>query len=520
MHAFDWSARGALYWPERIAIVDHATGQRTTYAELDARAERVAAWLRDRGVGYGDRVGALAHNGVEVFDLLFACGKLGAALVPFNWRLTRHELSALIARVAPRVLFASSEPRGGDAPAIEGRNGLADTARDAARASIGDGAVVEIGASAEYAAILARPLGAKVHEERVSAEDPFALLFTGGTTGVPRAVKISHRMAAWNVLATVVHHVRHEDVTAVHTPMFHTGGLFVHALPLLALGGRVVVFRKWDADAMLRCIAKERVTVLFCVPIQFQEMLAIPGFRASDFSSMRMLISGGAPLPLPVQRAFTEAHAVPMTQGFGMTEFGPNAFTLAPEDANARAGSIGRPNAFVEATIVDADGRPVAPGETGELCLRGGALFSGYFGDDAPFTDASGWFHTGDLARCDDGYFHIVGRLKDMFVSGGENVYPLEIENVLYTHPGVAQCAVVGVPDERWGEVGRAFVVAKLGAALDGDALRAFLRERIAGYKVPRKVDVVDALPTSAAGKILKRELQRRAAAETREVAP
>lgn len=502
MHIGDWAARGAMCWPSRVAVRDDARGQSFSYKDMDDRSERVASWLRSRGIARGDRVGALAHNGVEVLDLLFACGKLGAIFVPYNWRLAAPELDALVALTSPRVLFCSAElAPAGRAIATRGERSLE---------------VVDLGLPGApgdaYEAILAAPLpAAPVREESLPAEDTWVLLFTGGTTGLPKAVRVSHRMAAWNVATTTIHHVRHGDATIVHTPMFHTGGLFVHALPVLSLGGTVVILRRWDAEKVLERVARDRLTVFFAVPTQLQEMAASPRFEESDLSSLRLLISGGAPMPLDLPRVFAEAHGIPVAQGFGMTEFGPNALMLTAEEAAEHAGSIGKPNYFVDARVVRRDGGAAPDGEVGELCLRGGALCSGYFGVPGDALGEDGWFHTGDLARVDGGYFTIVGRLKDMFVSGGENVYPIEIEDALYLHASVRQCAVVGVPDTRWGEVGHAFVVLADGASTRDSDLVAFLRTKLAGYKIPKHVDLVPRLPTSAAGKILKTELRARA---------
>jgi fatty-acyl-CoA synthase len=496
----DWAARGAAYWPSRVAVRDDATGRAFTYGDLDSRSESVASWLRSRGVERGDRVGALAHNGVEVLDLLFACGKLGAIFVPYNWRLACPELVGCLKTTTPRVLFCSGE--------------LVSGGRDAAGRVESSMEIIDMGIpgapGAAYERILAEASSSPVREQALEAEDTWVLLFTGGTTGLPKAVRVSHRMAAWNVLTTTIHHVRHEDVTVVHTPMFHTGGLFVHALPVLSLGGTVVILRRWDAAKVLDLIPCEKLSVFFAVPTQLQEIAAQPGFKGANFTSVRLLISGGAPLPLHVPRVYQETHGIPVAQGFGMTEFGPNALMLTAEETAAHVGSIGKPNYFVDAQVVDARGRVAPSGEVGELCLRGGALCSGYFGVEGSALAEDGWFHTGDLARVDGGYFTIVGRLKDMFVSGGENVYPLEVEDALYLYEGVRQCAVVGVPDARWGEVGHAFVVLADGVdAREADVI-AFLRTRLAGYKVPKRVDVVDALPVSAAGKILKTDLRDR----------
>ncbi len=502
MYAGDWAARGGAYYGARVAVVDEATGRSFTYADMDARSESVAAWLRGRGVAKGDRVGALAHNGVEVLDLLFACGKVGAIFVPYNWRLAGPELDGFLAMTTPRVLFCSGELLAAGRAAV-------------GRAHADVTPVVDLGTpaapSAAYDDILATRSAAPVREEALEAEDTWVLLFTGGTTGLPKAVRVSHRMAAWNALTTTVHHVRHDDVTVVHTPMFHTGGLFVHCLPVLTLGGKVVLLRRWDVAKVLELVPREKLTVFFAVPTQLQEMAADPTFRKADFASMRLLISGGAPLPLHIPHLFKDAHGLPVAQGFGMTEFGPNALMLSAEEAEAHVGSVGKPNYFVDAIVMSPTGDIAAPGEVGELCLRGGGLCSGYFGVAGSALADDGWFHTGDLARVDDGYFTIVGRSKDMFVSGGENVYPLEIEDALYLHESVKQCAVIGVPDPKWGEVGFAFVVVKEGHEKTAEAdLVTFLRTRLAGYKVPKKVERVEALPTSPAGKILKTDLRER----------
>jgi fatty-acyl-CoA synthase len=298
--------------------------------------------------------------------------------------------------------------------------------------------------------------------------------------------------------------------------MFHTGGLLVYTLPLLTCGGTVVITRKWDPDAMLDLIGEEKPTLMFCVPTQYQQLLESPKFRTAKLGSLRFFTSGGAPLPVPLIQAWQQVHDVPFKQGFGMTEFGPGIFSMGPEYALSKAGSVGRPNYFVDVKLVDDDGQEVAPGETGELLLKGPMCMTGYFANaDATreAIDAGGWLHTGDLARCDaDGFFFIAGRKKDMFISGGENVYPLEIEGALYEHPAIAQCAVIGIPDPKWGETGKAFAVLKPGAVATAEELLAHLRTRLARYKVPKAVELLEELPLSPAGKILKRELARRQA--------
>lgn len=508
MYFGDWSQRGALYWPRRVAVVDVAKGGagRFTYADLDDRANRLAAWLAATGVRPGDRVGVLAANGVEILDALFACAKLGAILVPYNWRLHAVELGALVARTAPAVLLLGDEQAALCAGALE-----AARARPALVHLDGAG----LPGSTPYRDVLAAP-AAPAPDRPFREDEVLALLFTGGTTGVPKAAQITYRQVAWNTFTTIVHEVRPGDVTLTHTPMFHTGGLFVYTLPLLTVGGRVVVMRRWDPATALRLVADEGVTLLFAVPTQYQQLLEAPGFASADLSRLRFLTSGGAPMPAPLREAWRRAHPVPFKQGFGMTEFGPGVFSMEPGDAERKAGTVGRPNQFVEARVVRKDGADAAPDEVGELWLRGPACCAGYFGDpDATreAIDAAGWLHTGDLATRDaEGFFAIAGRRKDMFISGGENVYPLAVETALLAHPAVSLAAVVGVADARWGEVGHAFVTLKPGAAASPDALLEHLRGRLARYEVPRRVTVLDAMPLSAAGKILKQDLAARAA--------
>jgi fatty-acyl-CoA synthase len=353
-----------------------------------------------------------------------------------------------------------------------------------------------------------------VSTEAVEAEDIVALIFTGGTTGTPKGAQISHRQIAWNTLNTTIHDILPGDTTVNVFPMFHVGGLLVYTVPLMIMGGTVVLVRRFDPALVLSLIEEYHADFFAGVPTMYQMLTQAPNWHDADLSSLRFCTSGGAPLPITLVEQFGAEKGVRFKQGFGMTEFGPGIFALSPEDAIRKAGSIGRPNFFVDARIVDEDNQPLGPGEVGELVLKGPSFCSGYFNlpdamDDV--VDAGGWFHTGDMAKHDEEwYFFIVDRKKDMFISGGENVYPAEIEQTLYRHPAVHQCAVIGVPDAKWGEIGKACVVLKPDAAATAEDFIAFLRENLAGYKVPKSVEILDSLPISAAGKILKRELRER----------
>ncbi|CAN5335579.1 long-chain fatty acid--CoA ligase [soil metagenome] len=498
--------RGERYWGDALAVVDVAKGDqgRFSYRDLNARANRMANWLRDSaGIGRGDRVGMLAMNGVEFLDVFFACGKLGAIFVPFNWRNSARELAIVVQQTLPAVMVFGDDFKNNlaqirpDCPSLKHFIHL-------------DGGGIE--GSQQYDPLLKAQSAKPVEHVAVEAEDTICLLFTGGTTGLPKAAQISYRMIAWNTLNTTVHELRPGDVTISHTPMFHTGALFVYTLPLLTLGGTVVIMRKWTADEMLDLIEQERVSMMFCVPTQYQMMMQSPKFQTCSLKSVRFLTSGGAALPVHIIEAYRKQHAVVFKQGFGMTEFGPGVFSMRIEMAEKKAGSIGMPTYFVGARIVDDEDKDLPPDTVGELILKGPSMASGYFnahGESIRMTDDAGWFHTGDLARMDeDGYFYIVDRKKDMFISGGENVYPAEIEEVLYQHAGVLQCAVIGLSDEKWGEIGGAVIVRKPGAEVGESELIQHCKSNLASYKVPRKVFFIEALPVSAAGKILKRELK------------
>ena len=503
MYVGDYLGRRALYTPDTLAVVDAGRiPHRTfTYAELNNRANRLANWLRDgAGIEKGDRVAVLAHNGVEFLDTFFACGKLGAILGGLNWRLHWRELAQLIEKTTPKVLIYSDEFK------AEVEKIVAETSCVEHLLHIeGTG----IPGSRYYEKTLTDSVLRPVTTESLTEEDIACLIFTGGTTGLPKAAQISHRMIGWNTLNTIIHDLQHGDVTVNTFPLFHTGGLLVYTTPLLILGGTVVLTRKFDAEQVLTLLEEFAATVYAGVPTTYQMMTSAPNWHDTDLSNLRFCTSGGSPLPVSLVEQFRREKGVVFKQGFGMSEFGPGVFALAPEDAVRKAGSIGRPNFFVDARIVDEQNQPLPPGQVGELVLRGPSMCSGYFNDPAASeagVDAEDWFHTGDLAMMDEQqYFTIVDRKKDMFISGGENIYPAEIEQVIYRHPAVEMCAVVGVADKRWGEVGKAFVVVRKDATLTIDELRAHMHHHLAGYKVPEYIEFRESLPISAAGKILKR---------------
>jgi fatty-acyl-CoA synthase len=505
MYIGDYLARRCVYTPEKIAIVDVTTApaRRFTYHELNQRANRLASWLRANGVGKGDRVSMLAQDGVHFYDAFFACGKLGAIFVPLNWRLHPREIENQLRQTSPKILFHSWE--GNIKSAIEHLQSCADMPR---LLPLDDGKAFDVRQAIASAATT------PVACESLTESDTACLLFTGGTTGQSKAAQMSHGQIVWNMINSMLGDVLGSDTFLNIFPMFHTGGLFAFSMPILLQGGTVIQTNRFDAAQILNLIATERVTILAGVPTIFQMLTTSPHWAEADLSLLRYCMSGGAPMPVPLIQQYQKEKGVVFRQGFGMTEFGPGVFSLSSEDAERKAGSIGKPNFFVDARVVNAQTKkPLPPREVGELVLRGPSAMTGYFGNDAAARaafDDENYFHTGDLAYVDEeGYFFIVDRLKDMFISGGENVYPAEIEAALYKHPAVAMCAVIGVADEKWGEVGRAFVVLKKSSQDDAAELLAFLQNHLAAYKVPKSIMFRKSLPLSGAGKILKAELKK-----------
>ncbi len=490
----DWLVKRAELSPGKTALIDASSGERVTYRELDRKANALAAYLRRFNLEKGDRVAILDFNSLFHLTLLFALPRLGAIFLPLNYRLSGAELAGILKDSAPKLLFYGPDwqDAAGElaekAPFVQ-----AITTTEAACAA----------AHETLAASLSPHLD-------LDGEDIWMLLYTGGTTGQPKGAMLSYRMVTWNVLNTTVSWgLLPDDVVIMAMPFFHTGGLNVFTLPLITLGGTTVIMKSFDPELYLQLLEREKATIMFMVPTMYQLLAATKSFGTTDFSAVRTCISGGSPCPDNIYHLYWDK-GLPFKQGYGLTEGGPNCFVLADHVIKEKIGAVGKPVFYAMARVADEEGREVPSGEIGELILAGPHLFSGYRQNPeaTAATLRNGWLHTGDLARRDrDGYYYIVDRKKDMFISGGENVYPFEIESVLYSHPAVVEAAVVGIPDDRWGEVGRAYVVLRPGRQVDPKDLIAYCRQNLARYKIPKEIVITDALPKSPAGKILKREL-------------
>ena len=501
--------------PDRIAIVDRAADTRVTYGELDAGTARWHALLARQGIGHGSRVAVMAENRREVIELLFACGRIGAMLVPLNWRLSVAELARVLADARPTLVVADGRYRAMTEQACAAANIGGSLAHAAHGLGTGRSSPWRTPAwldlDAEAPALLARAGDAPTRVE-AHPDDPALVLYTSGSTGAPKGAILPRRQLWWNAHATTTAwELGHTDVAPVSTPFFHTGGWNVFALPLLQRGGTVVLFRRFEAGDFLAGLADERVTVAMTVPTQLVMLLEHADWGVRPLPALRFFIVGGAPCPESVG-ARVRASGLTFRTGYGLTECGPNCFTTSDAMALAKPGSVGWPVPGLSMRLVDDDGRDVtAPDTPGELLLRGPQMFSGYLDNPEKTAEAmtpDGWLRTGDLARRDaDGAYTICGRRKEMFISGGENVFPGEVEAALAECDAVAEAVVIGVPDAKWGEVGCAFVVARSGSARDDHALLAAARTRLAAYKVPRRIVWLDELPRLGSGKADRRAL-------------
>lgn len=496
----DAIARHAAIAPDSPALGDLETGREFTYAQMHERVSRVAGFLQQRfSVAKGDRVAVVSHNSSDLCEIQFACWRLGAIFVPINWRLTVPEIEFILSDASPKVL-------------------IGDTAFNA---SLGELAsrlpllkVITRGAGGGDYECLIRSQGAVPQPVSVLLSDTASLIYTSGTTGRPKGARITHQMELFTCLNYVgATGVAKSSRTLVVLPQFHVGGLNCFPNPIFYLGGTVLVMRTFDPRVFLSLLKDpgQWITHVFAVPTVYALMSREPDFRHARFDHIVCAAVGGAAVPIALLEVL-EAQGLPIQQGWGMTESTSMGSMLQADKTRAKLGSAGLPVQHVAMRITDEEGRVVPAGTVGELQVKGPSVTQGYWNrpeaNKKSYVD--GWFRTGDAAYLDeDGYLYIVDRWTDMYISGGENVYPAEVENVLSAIPGVLEAAVIGIPNERWGQVGRAFIVLKESANLSSKAIRAHCKDRLAKYKIPQEFVLVDSIPHNAAGKVLKASLPR-----------
>ncbi|HRP92615.1 MAG: AMP-binding protein [Ignavibacteriaceae bacterium] len=497
MHNFqlDWLANWAKYTPNRMFLHEHQRDVQWNYSDFNLRANALADYLLNQyKIKKDDRIAIYSKNKSEHVILFLACIKLGALLVPLNFRLMPRELNILINDADPKLFFYDEEfkdhiPKLSSIDKIEFVNTLDEITKF----------LFENNIKSDF-----------VSSQILTEDDAVMILYTAGTTGLSKGVIITHKMLFWNSINTGLRLDLHSsDHTQSFAPFFHTGGWNVLFTPFLHHGASHTLLTQFDADLILQLMEKEKATILFGVPTMLQMMADSPYFSKVDLSSVRYAIVGGAPMPIPLINTWHNK-GVFIRQGYGLTEVGPNCFSLHQDDAIRKKGSIGFPNFYIETKIVKEDKTECASNEVGELWLKSPVITPGYWKNDKATKESitDGWFHTGDLVKQDeDGYFYVVDRKKNMYISGGENVFPAEVETYLYTNEKVKEAAVIGVDDEKWGEVGKAYIVLKDDQLSNEKEIIDYCKGNLAKYKIPKYVEFLSELPKTEAGKIDKKKL-------------
>ncbi|MBR0093508.1 MAG: AMP-binding protein [Lachnospiraceae bacterium] len=488
------------------AVVDLDTDTRYSYGDLEKRANRLAHVLSSFGVTKSDRVAFLSRNRIELVDGYYATGKLGAILVPYNARLSAKELEQLMNNESPKVLFYE-DVFADNVKELEGKTPvehfvvLGDKAADS---------------HPSYDALIGDAEESFLSCDTLELEDIHLIIHTGGTTGLPKGGLVSHRSELFNSFNEIcTWGLSHLDSAVILLPLFHTGGWNLLTLPLLHVGGTIYINRAYDPKKTLEVIEKEKTTCLFGAATIFRMMVETPEFAAADLSSLRWVMAGAAPTPLNIMQEFWKK-GIKFVLGYGMTEAGPNNLStpaqFVPQNVvEEKFTSVGKPMYLSLVKLIDDDGNEVtAPDTPGELIWSGPQIFSGYWKnpEETEQTLRDGWVYTGDMATVDaDGFYTIVGRKKNMFISGGENVFPPEIESALYDIEAVRECCVIGVPDEKWGEVGKAVISLKPGMTITKEEILAALNQKLARYKIPRYITFVDDVPKNSVGKIVVKQI-------------
>ncbi|SHJ80791.1 fatty-acyl-CoA synthase [Dethiosulfatibacter aminovorans DSM 17477] len=492
--------------PEKEAVYDYDNEIHYTYGDLENRANTLANFLVEKvHVKKGDRIGFCTRNCIELIDAYFATAKTGTILVTYNQLLSEHELEKMIINEKPKVLFYEKT--------------FKDKVSNLKLKVQIEKYIVLAGESEKleelhYEEILDYKNSSYIECNGLNLEDTHMIIHTGGTTGTPKGAMLSYKCLLFNAISEMVtYNLTSQDSTYVMMPLFHTGAWNVLTLPLLFVGGRIIINKSFDPQLALKVINDEKPTTLLGVSTIFRMMINQSEFEATDFSSLRWILSGAAPTPVDIMEKFWEKD-LKFVLGYGMTEAGPNNLSMVPDDLGLEGikekyDSVGKPMFFNQVKIVDTKGKEVGVNELGEIIWKGPLTFSGYWNnkEETSNTLKDGWVYTGDIARKDnEGFYYIVGRKKNMFISGGENIYPPEVEKEIYKHPSIHEVCVIGIPHKKWGEVGKAIVSSKSGEIVEEKEIKEFLKGKIASIKIPRYVEIVDELPKNSTGKI-KREV-------------
>jgi fatty-acyl-CoA synthase len=492
MDLSDLIARNADFTPDKTAI--RFEGRAISYAALHQRIAATARALKSElGVGRGDRVAILAANHSDYLVTLYACARLGAMLVTLNWRLAIPEQLFILSDSGAKVLVVDKE--------------FSDVVAQLATA-LPDIKVVGLDYSPQRFVSFNELLAAGSGDGRnphTDTSNPLLLVYTSGTTGRPKGAVLRQEALIWNAaMSQHAHDMRSDDHILNVLPMFHVGGMNIQTTPALQTGAMVTIHPRFAPDTTLQCIAQDRPTLIVMVPAVMQAVIQHPLWETTDLSSVRAVATGSTQIPVPLIEAFMQ-RGVPVIQVYGSTETGPIAVYTRIGGDLSRMTSTGLPGLYCDAKIVDNDGREVPPGATGEVIVRGPNVLYEYWGNSHATAEAlrDGWYHTGDLGTRDaDGYFYIHDRKKNMIISGGENIYPAEVERVLHDHPCVAECAVIGRPDPKWQEVPVAYIVCRKNTTIGAEELRNYVGQHLARFKIPREIVFVDSLPRTALGKV------------------
>jgi fatty-acyl-CoA synthase len=505
MNIGEWVSTRALTYPEGPFLKEEEV-RTFTNREFNERVNRMAHALAAWGAVRGERVAVLMSNTSEFLEIFFACAKTGAIMVPLNVRLAVPELTFILRDCAPRVLIYSVEF---SVKVVQIKPALPEMARYLRHGGMEGDDPLLAGAVSPFTATEPIP------EREITLADPLFIMYTSGTTGDPKGAVLTHENVLFGAINTVVGcGINRTYKSLVVAPLYHIGALGAAALPVLYAGGSLLLKGFFNATEVVGLICRERINYLFAVPVMFQLLTQTDEWEAADFSHIHFFITGGAPIPLPVIRKYQEEKGIFFSQGYGMTEtFRLTSLDL--EDSICKAGSVGKEVLHVRMRIVDEKDQDVASGDAGEMIVRGPNVFAGYWNRPAETAEAlrGGWFHTGDMGRRDEeGFVYIVGRKVEMIISSGENIYPAEVERAIQALPEVREAAAIGIPDRKKGEVVAVFVMLKPGARLTEEALLAALKDKIAYFKLPKKVVFVEDFPRNSAGKILKKELKEKLA--------